>query len=72
MRSLRPLSRRDERCREARERLSDYLDGELEGRETASLERHLRWCPRCRQVLRNLDRTVSALRRLAPDAPSGD
>lgn len=72
MRTLNPLTRRQERCREVRSRLSEYLDGELGEREVRRVERHLRWCPRCRRMLGNLDRTMSALRKLAPDAPAGD
>jgi anti-sigma factor RsiW len=48
--------------------MSDYLDGELDPRAAAGVERHVRWCPNCRRMLRNLSRTIaglSALRDLA-------
>lgn len=61
--------RREERCREARARLSDYIDGDLEADERRRVERHLRWCPRCRRVLTSLTRTVSGLRRLGNRDP---
>lgn len=70
MRSLNPIARREERCRETRAWLSDYLDGEL-GEERAAVERHLRWCPNCRRMLGNLGRTVTGLRRLADTPPGG-
>ena len=34
-------------CREALERLDDYLDRELTGRDVALVDRHLRICRRC-------------------------
>jgi anti-sigma factor RsiW len=77
--TLSPRRRREERCREARARLSDYIDGDLAPTERRSVERHLRWCPRCRRMLADLGRTVSGLRRLGQrgtgtsvsDAPRG-
>jgi anti-sigma factor RsiW len=62
--TLSPKKRREERCREAHSRLSDYIDGDLEADERRRVERHLRWCPRCRRVLASLTRTVSGLRGL--------
>jgi anti-sigma factor RsiW len=62
--TLSPKKRREERCRETHSRLSDYIDGDLEADERRRVERHLRWCPRCRRVLASLTRTVSGLRRL--------
>lgn len=41
--------------------MSDYLDGELDPRAAAGVERHVRWCPNCRKMLQNLRRTVSGL-----------
>lgn len=67
--TLSPTRRREERCREARSRLSDYIDGDLALDERRRVERHLRWCPRCRRVLTGLTRTVSGLRRLGRREP---
>ena len=36
------------------DRLSDYIDGELEAREQAEVERHLAECRPCRTVLNEL------------------
>jgi predicted anti-sigma-YlaC factor YlaD len=62
-------------CAETRERLSAHLEGELRGRESKRVLRHLARCERCREVLRSLARAVDALRSLgqadvAPPAPS--
>jgi anti-sigma factor RsiW len=52
--------------------MSDYLDGGLDGRAASRLERHLRWCPDCRRLLRALRRTVAGLRALGGDTVDGD
>jgi anti-sigma factor RsiW len=75
--TLNPMKRHHERCRQVRAQMSDYLDGELEPRAAAAVERHTRWCPNCRRMLRNLGRTVGGLRALrdqpiAPDSPPSD
>jgi len=46
------------RCRELLERLSRYIDGELEGRERRSLMAHLRRCPCCEEFAESLRRTA--------------
>jgi anti-sigma factor RsiW len=58
------MSRHHERCREVRAQMSDYLDGELEPVAAAGVERHTRWCPNCRHMLRNLRRTIQGLSAL--------
>jgi len=72
--SLNPIARRRERCREALELLSDYVDGELGPVRHRAVEGHLRWCRSCGRMARNLSRTVDALHRLrrgdAPEARS--
>lgn len=62
--SLNPIVRRRERCREARELLSDYLDDELDRERQRAVERHLRWCPKCHRTTQNLSRTIAALNQL--------
>jgi anti-sigma factor RsiW len=52
--------------------MSDYLDGELDPRASAGVERHVRWCPNCRRMLRNLSRTIGGLRALRDQAIPGD
>jgi anti-sigma factor RsiW len=63
-RTLNPMKRHHERCREVRAQMSDYLDGDLDPEATAAVERHTRWCPNCRRMLTNLRRTVTGLRGL--------
>jgi anti-sigma factor RsiW len=56
----------DELC----ERLSAYLEADLEASERAQIEEHLSGCPDCRREYRELRHTVDLLRRLpAPDPP---
>jgi predicted anti-sigma-YlaC factor YlaD len=51
-------------CAETRERLSAVLEGALHGREAKRVLRHLGRCPKCREALRTLGRTVEGLRSL--------
>lgn len=51
-------------CQETGERISDYLDGELEGRSLTRVRRHLARCDRCRAMLESLSRTLEQLRSL--------
>jgi anti-sigma factor RsiW len=46
------------RCRELLERLSLYIDGELNPRERRSIMMHLRRCPCCEEFAESLRRTV--------------
>jgi anti-sigma factor RsiW len=62
--TLNPIKRHREHCRETRAQMSDYLDGELDARAVASVERHARWCPNCRRMLASLTRTIGGLRAL--------
>ena len=51
-------------CQETGERISDYVDGELEGRSLARVRRHLARCKRCQAMLESLQRTLEQLRSL--------
>ncbi len=51
-------------CHETRDRISDYLDGELEGRNLARVRRHLARCHRCQAMLGSLSRMLEQLRSL--------
>jgi anti-sigma factor RsiW len=46
---------------------SEYLDGELGSRGRARVERHIARCHACRELLRGLERLVSALGQLRHD-----
>lgn len=54
------------------ERLSDYLDGELEGEARSEVERHLAGCAPCRRVLDQLQALVEAARALPDHEPERD
>jgi anti-sigma factor RsiW len=54
------------------ERLSDYLDGELDNGERVALEAHLQTCPDCSAAVADLRRVVYRARTLEAEAPSRD
>ncbi len=54
------------------ERLSAYLDGELEGEERAEVEVHLRGCAECRRALDDLRRVVRRAATLDDQPPSSE
>lgn len=56
-------------CRETRDRLSDYLDGNLAGRARTRVERHLARCEHCQALLQSLTRTLEQLRSLGTIEP---
>jgi hypothetical protein len=58
------------RCRTAQRYISENLDGSLEGRKKARLERHLEGCPDCRAVLGDFRAIVDAAPALAGPEPS--
>lgn len=70
-----PYLRDPHECEHVRSRLTDYLDDDLEPADQRRLERHVRFCPRCRRVLRNLRTTIDRLAHLdspTPSAPDED
>jgi len=52
-------------CRETRERLSDYLEGDLGARTRTRIVRHLSRCEHCWALLESLTRTLEHVRSLA-------
>ncbi len=56
-------------CSHIRERLSAYLDGETEARETERIRQHLEVCPECRGELAALERLSAALTNLRAPVP---
>ncbi|MBJ7471902.1 MAG: zf-HC2 domain-containing protein [Solirubrobacteraceae bacterium] len=60
---LHPIQfRRD--CRFTMDHASEYLDGELTAGEQERVEWHTSICPKCREMVRALRRTISGLREL--------
>lgn len=49
-------------------RASAFVDGELDPRSMARVERHLQVCPLCADLIRTLRATVAGLRGLRTDA----
>lgn len=52
-------------CREARELVSDYIDGELPEATATALEEHLQTCPNCPPLYASLVETLAELKALA-------
>ena len=51
-----------ENCRKYFDRISEYLDGELEEGVCSEIERHLRECPECRECIESLKATIRLCR----------
>ena len=67
-----PFLRDPHECEEVRSRMTDYLDGDLDDTQHRRVQRHVRFCPRCRRVLGNLRTTIDRLAHLdAPQAAQG-
>lgn len=56
----------------ATERLSAYLDGDLDPAEREAVHRHLAGCPECAAVLGELERVVASARALEDRGPATD
>lgn len=50
-------------CREVFERLSEYMDGELDAAECEKMDVHMDGCSPCQAFLESLRRTVDILHR---------
>ncbi len=58
-------------CEEVSERLSEFLDGELDGADAARVAVHLAICAVCAASAAELDATIRALHRLPRGAWRG-
>ena len=58
-------------CEEVRDLMSDHVDGELDPEEHKRVDDHVSFCPRCRQVLTNLQHTLQRLGLLSDVEPPG-
>ncbi len=56
-----------ETCREIKDKLSAYLDGELETALCAEIEQHLRGCDNCRVMVDTLNKTITLYRNYGQD-----
>ncbi len=60
------------RCRQVIDRISEYLDGELDPELVRELERHLEHCEDCRIVVDTTQKTVEIFYNTEPAAlPAG-
>lgn len=59
-------------CSDTRQKLSEYLDGELSERDGRLVREHLDACGDCRAELRELERTVKLVRQTRPAELRGD
>ncbi|MGA2533400.1 MAG: zf-HC2 domain-containing protein [Candidatus Aminicenantales bacterium] len=60
------------RCRKAQRYISEYVDGSLEPRKAAGLERHIETCAACREVLADFRGLTAGARALdVPEAGEG-
>jgi anti-sigma factor (TIGR02949 family) len=57
-----------EDCIKYFDKISDYLDGELDSRTRAEIERHLLECPVCRDCVESLRKTLKLLKS-SPNEP---
>lgn len=63
-----PFLRDRRECEAVRSLMTDYLDADLDDHMQRRVDRHVRFCPRCRRVLGNLRATVGRLAHL--EAPA--
>lgn len=54
------------------DRLSEYIDGDLDQREQAAVEQHLADCPECRQITAELRGVLTRASSLTDTAPAHD
>jgi len=54
-----------ENCKHNFERISEYLDGELDHDACLQIEQHLKECPECRRCFEALEKTVLLCRKSA-------
>ncbi len=70
--TINPIKAYRRRCRETRAQMSDLIDGELDLHTAATIERHARWCPNCRRMIKDFHRTVAGLHDLAGQPTPAD
>jgi tetratricopeptide (TPR) repeat protein len=58
------------RCSKARKLISEYIDGSLQERKSASVEQHLGVCPDCKHFLEDLKMIVEDAKKLEEHLPS--
>ncbi len=54
-------------CKECKQRMEAYLDGELNKQETSAFEQHLTSCETCRMEVKSVDKCISLMRTVMED-----
>jgi anti-sigma factor (TIGR02949 family) len=61
-----------EDCKKYFERISEYLDGELDNEICDEIETHLKECPECRECLDSLKKTIQLCKEAGKEAIPSD
>lgn len=61
-----------EECRKDFERLSEYLDGELDDEVCHEIEHHFRHCPECRECVDTMKKTIQLCKAVASEEIPAD
>ena len=61
----------DRLCEKTRDRLVDYMDGELPENESRAVAEHLSACTQCREIMRGLERSLHLTRAIWLDNLEG-
>jgi len=61
-----------EECKKDFERLSEYLDGELDDDACREIERHFRHCPECRVCVDTMKKTIQLCQAVATEEIPSD
>ncbi len=57
-------------CREMFERLSEYIDGELDAKSLECFDEHMQGCEPCQAFIATLRKTVELCRESGSDSPA--
>jgi len=61
-----------EDCKKDFEKLSEYLDGELDDAVCREIERHFRQCPECRECVDSMKKTIQLCKAVATEEMPDD
>ena len=59
------------KCAKAKKLISEYIDGDLDGKKTSSIEKHLGACPDCRKLSNDFRQIKQRAKDLKETEPSG-
>jgi len=59
------------KCSKAKKFISEYIDDDLDAKNTSSLEKHLDTCSKCRDLVKDFQRIKQKAKGLAKAEPSG-